>query len=136
MMQFRNSGTKAAAVGLFALVWFVGLFAAHTAVGIYYAGKTLDASTFLLTTAAAFAVLSALFAVGARLLTLPFMYTVGTVFGLLLVERIFLRQYQITDWGVLTLLNLSADVIGFIVGAAIGGVVIRNRGQPKAPVLQ
>jgi len=129
MTKFGNPAIKIGAVALFALVWFVSLFLAHSAVGIYFAGKTVNTWIFLVTTFFAFALVSTLLSVAARLLALPFVHTVAIVLGLLLLERIFARHYQISDWGVQTLMNLSADVAGFIVGVLLGGAIVRNRGQ-------
>jgi uncharacterized membrane protein YczE len=132
-MQYKNAVTKVSVVMLFALIWFAVLFAANSAVGIYFSGRTLDAWVFLLATFVAFFLPSALFAVGAKLLSLPLAYTTATVLGLLIVERLYIRQYHITDWSLLTLLNLSTDIAGFVVGAILGGVVLRNERRSKVP---
>ena len=87
----------------------------------------MDAWMFSLATLLAFAVPSMLFAASARVLVLNLMTSATLVLGVLIGERLFLRHYEITEWGVLTISNLGADIVGFFLGAVVGAVIVRSR---------
>lgn len=118
---------KIGATVLLAVLWLVSLITTNWIVGVYFAGRTLDAWVLLLATFLAFAVPSMLFAAAARLLRLSLILSAAIVLGLLIGERLFLRHYEIAEWGALTVFNLGADIVGFLLGAVLGGAMVRSR---------
>jgi hypothetical protein len=112
---------------LHAALWVVSLIVTDWIVGVYFAGTTMDAWMFSLVTLLAFAVPSMLFAASARVLGLNLMTSAILVLGVLIGERFFLRHYEITEWGVLTIFNLGADIVGFLLGTVIGAAIVRSR---------
>jgi hypothetical protein len=112
---------------LFAIAWYMAMVAIDWVVGLQMANQTFDAWLFLLVKFLAFVIPSIAFAVVTVRQGLPFVSIAFVVLALLVGERLLLRQYEIFEWAGLTVLHLSVDVAGFLIGSVAGWVAVRTR---------